>query len=253
MAFDERLAQEAVLLVRLFTWEPPAVSFGCRQPRPEWFDEVRWRGSGLEWVERPTGGGIALHGSDVSLAVVVPRAIGLPLDQLMDLVCQSAVRLCRSYGLNAAPQVQTERPRRITYCLTELSPYAVSLDPSTRAPDLAEGSRSGFRPTGAMREFGGLHGYKVGGFALRRYRESWLIQGSLLVRPLPRRLIQAIPREVADALGQRALSLAEASATPVTESDAMRRWAAHWGAWWEELLLEQLGVLERLRGAAVAR
>ena len=211
MAFDGRLAQEAVPLVRLFTWDPPAVSFGCRQPRPDWFDEARWRDSGFDWVERPTGGGIALHGSDVSLAVVVPRAIGLPLDRLMGLVCQSAVRLCRSYELEATPQLEAERPRRITYCLSEQSPYAVTID-----------------------------GYKVGGFALRRYRESWLIQGSLLVRSLPRRMAQAIPREVTEALRQRALSLAEASATPVTESDVVRRWAAQWGAWWEELLLGQL-------------
>ena len=74
MATDARLAEEAIPTIRLFTWSPPAVSLGWKQPCPDWLRGDRWAASPCEFVERPTGGGIAFHGSDLSLAVVIPRS-----------------------------------------------------------------------------------------------------------------------------------------------------------------------------------
>ena len=232
MARDEALAQEAAAAVRFYRWAPPAVSLGWKQPRPEWLQPARWAAAGvmvkfggcrgvaqrqdppnlttaavgLEAVERPTGGGIAVHGSDVSLGVAVPRAGGVRLDTLMDAACRSAVALCRSYGVAARATLDAPDGGRVTYCLSEASPYAVLVG-----------------------------GRKVAGFALRRYPRAWLIQGSLLVRPIPEALARAMPSEAIRGLEGRAVSLAEAAAETeaVTERGAAERWAAHWASWWE--------------------
>ncbi|MBI3011469.1 MAG: hypothetical protein HYY58_03125 [Candidatus Omnitrophica bacterium] len=203
MAFDERLAEDARPLVRFFTWDPAALSLGWKQPPPEWLEVSRWRAAGLELVERPTGGGIAFHGSDVSIAVTVPRALDLPPKTLMDAVCESAVGLCGSLGIQARSLLEDWGEGRITYCLTQPSPYAVFL-----------GER------------------KVAGFALRRYPNSWLIQGSLLVRPLPPALAQAIPGDVAEEVRARAVPLSEVAATRVDEGAVIEWWAEHWSRWW---------------------
>jgi lipoate-protein ligase A len=330
MSCDESLAKEARPTARLFLWDPPALSLGWKQPRPEWLSPSDRRRRGIaearpaappplaepiapEVIERPTGGGIAVHGSDVSMAVVVPRAWGLRLAPLMRLVCQSAVALCHSYGAEAhalveAPRADARGPsrpgmsperrhafrsaqwrsgreigsanfsvetylhdatyehetsrnaalrlrevhkplsvkrapfppaftggapwcafveapaivaaggpsRRLTYCLAEASPYAVLL------ADRAVGAGGRTR--------------KVAGFAARRFPESWLIQGSLLVRPLPEPLVRALPEEVQRQFAHRAIPLAQAAARPVTEQEVAARWAAHWTAWWAEAL-----------------
>ena len=203
MARDGTLAQEAAAAVRFYRWAPPAVSLGWKQKHPAWLAPARWAAAGLEAVERPTGGGIAVHGSDVSLGVVVPRAGGVRLEALMEAVCRSAVALCRSYGATASAAPDVPGGGRVTYCLSEAGPYAVL---------------SG--------------GRKVAGFALRRYPEAWLIQGSLLVRPLPEALARAMPAEAVRGVDTRAVSLAEAAGEAVTETDAAERWAAHWASWW---------------------
>ena len=209
MTRDEALALEGMPTVRLFVWDPPAVSLGFKQMAPDWCEAWRWRGAGLECVERPTGGGIALHGSDVCCSVVVPREMGLKLEPLMRAVCQSAVELCKSYGVTARLLLEDDAKERITYCLIQRSAYAVY---------------SGER--------------KLAGFALRRYPGSWLIQGSLLVQPLPRALTDAMPAIVIEQLNQQAVSLSEAAGTPISFSNVTHRWAEGFSTWWNGIVAD---------------
>lgn len=204
MARDEQLADEPVPTLRLFSWSPPAVSLGLKQPPPAWLEEPPWRAGGLERVERPTGGGMAFHGSDLSVAVIVPHSSGVPVSNLMRAVCDSARRLCRAYGLEATVLLEAGSKGRITYCLRDVSPYAVLI-----------GTR------------------KLAGFALRRYLRGWLIQGSLLVRPLPEALRRAVPAKVVAQLDERAVALSEALGRPVSVADVAQRWAGQWAAWWD--------------------
>jgi len=102
---------------------------------------------------------------------------------------------------------------------------------------------------------------KVAGFALRRFKHSWLIQGSLLVRPLPDAVGAMLPRAVKDVLGARAIALSDAIGAysslslatrqtrgpagggalrvgaPVSEEEVAVQWARQWPAWWDERLL----------------
>lgn len=207
MSFDERLASLGVPAVRFFTWHPPAMSLGFKQPLPDWLNPPAGRrpSQGFELVERPTGGGMAFHGSDVSLSVTVPRASALPLDLIMGTVCQSAVRLCRAYGAKASCLMETPVQERITYCLTEPSPYAVLIG-----------------------------GRKVAGFAIRRYPTSWLIQGSLLVRRLTGPLARALPEEVLRRLERDAVPLFPYGG--ISEREVARHWSERWSSWWEDLV-----------------
>jgi lipoate-protein ligase A len=206
MAFDERLASLGVPVARFFTWHPPAVSLGFKQPIPAWLRPSEWSARGLALVERPTGGGMAFHGSDVSLSVVVPRSSALPLEPIMRTVCQGAVQVCRAFSAEAtsigAATADIPTEGRITYCLTERSPYAVLI-----------GSR------------------KVGGFAVRRYPEGWLIQGSLLVRRLPGPLARALPLELLQRIEREAMPLSPYGG--LSEQAVARHWSERWPAWWD--------------------
>ena len=211
MAQDAQAAAEAIPTVRVFRWNPPAISLGWKQSVPEWLKISRWREAGLELVERPTGGGIAFHGSDVSIAVIVPRAPGLSLQTFMRAVCQTVTTLCHTYGIEATSVLHVRGDGRLTYCLMEPSPYAVLID-----------------------------GKKTAGFAIRRYSESWLIQGSLLVRQLAVELLRILPSDIAAQLEARALPLAQMVQQPLNEREVAERLAAHWSAWWDGALVHEL-------------
>lgn len=213
MARDEQLAREQIPTVRFFEWRPAAVSLGWKQPAPAWLqgpDAV----PGVRWVERPTGGGIALHGTDLSISVIVPRRLELPLGMVMRTVCESAVNACRSFGAQAEPLLEGPGAGRIAYCLAEESPYAVM-----------------------------AQGLKLAGLAARRYPDSWLVQGSLLVRPIDAEVAGWLPPAVRARLTERAAALADVSGGAVTEAAVAARWARDWGAWWEASLLDTLGAV----------
>lgn len=208
MGLDESLARAAAPAVRLFLWDPPAVSLGLRQPRPDWLLAPAWLDAGLPVVERPTGGGIAFHGSDVSVAIVVPRRLGLSVHTLLRTACESAVKLCEHFGVEAHADVTCSGAGAVTYCLTEPSPYAV---------------------------YAG--GRKVAGFALRRFPESWLVQGSMLVEPLPEALSAAMPQAIRERVDRLAAPLALLAPRPVDALEAAARWADAWEDWWDGALI----------------
>jgi lipoate-protein ligase A len=220
MRLDDRLAREALPTVRIYGWGAPAFSLGWKQPWPAWLaalgsdpsrTPLSQTGSdpGFAVVERPTGGGVAVHGSDCSIAVVIPQAWGIPLEAIMRIVCGRAADLCRGQGAEARLWLDAPAGGRITYCLTEPSAYAVLI-----------GER------------------KVAGFALRRYQTSWLIQGSLLVRPMPRVLEDAMPPGVRRQFETRAIPLASVATAPIDDRALAGQWGEGWPSWWDEQLAE---------------
>jgi lipoate-protein ligase A len=92
MSFDEELAKEAHPALRFFRWATPALSLGFKQVLPSWIDEMVLGRFGIELVRRPTGGGIAVHGSDISFSAVVPHLLGLNMRDVMDMSCRSLVK-----------------------------------------------------------------------------------------------------------------------------------------------------------------
>lgn len=182
MAFDEALVADSAPTLRLFRWQTPAISIGYRQRLPAWVDPAFLRSFGVELVERPTGGGIAVHGSDLSCAVVVPRHPSRSLREVMEGVCEGFARACSSLGVEVQWHVEVPRATPVVYCLTEPSPYALS-----------------------------VRDRKLCGFAVRAYPTAWLIQGSLLVRPLPAAIQAVMPATVRSDYDTRAMCLEEAA------------------------------------------
>ena len=75
MALDEALGREAVLsgipVLRLYGWER-SLSFGKFSKPRECLDMAGIEESGISCVRRPTGGGVLVHGGDLSYALIFP-------------------------------------------------------------------------------------------------------------------------------------------------------------------------------------
>lgn len=199
MALDEELARRGRAVFRLFRWMSPAISLGLKQPAPEWVDAALLAAHRVELVERPTGGGLAVHGSDVSCSVVVPCEFGQRIRHLVEAVCESLANGVRALGAPVRWVSDGERSARIEHCLTEESPYAIMV-----------GER------------------KLGGLAVRRYQASWLIQGSLLIRALPEVFRRLMPQPIYEAFQTRAIPLEEAAGKRVPEVEVIARLIRAW-------------------------
>ena len=71
MAIDETLLRAASRpTLRIYRWARPALSFGYFG---KWSDAIT-AGPGRDIVRRWTGGGIVLHGEDLTFSLIVPRA-----------------------------------------------------------------------------------------------------------------------------------------------------------------------------------
>jgi lipoate-protein ligase A len=82
---DEQMAADLAMLsgvvggappvLRLYRWDPPALSIGRFQPDAD-VDRAACERAGVEVVRRPTGGRALLHGGDLTYAVAMPRPPG---------------------------------------------------------------------------------------------------------------------------------------------------------------------------------
>jgi lipoate-protein ligase A len=75
MAFDESLAQSLLIsdhahVVRVYGWQPPAISLGWHQDVNE-IDVEKAAAAGVDVVRRPTGGRAILHSDEVTYSVVM--------------------------------------------------------------------------------------------------------------------------------------------------------------------------------------
>jgi lipoate-protein ligase A len=79
MAADEALLDAVAAggppTLRLYRWDPPALSLGRFQPDDD-VDADACARLGVEVVRRPTGGQGLLHGADLTYAVAMPRPAG---------------------------------------------------------------------------------------------------------------------------------------------------------------------------------
>jgi len=107
MAIDRAILQLAANgksppTLRLYTWNPPAVSLGYfqrkRGPNPEVCQRL-----GLDLVRRPSGGRAVLHKGDLTYAVVAGVSDGIPYDANLAyrLISKGLLIGLRSLGVSA--------------------------------------------------------------------------------------------------------------------------------------------------------
>ncbi|HEV3410111.1 MAG TPA: hypothetical protein VG095_07445 [Chthoniobacterales bacterium] len=160
MAIDEALFETATTpSLRFYGWARPSLSFGYFGAFADVADELATR----DVVRRWTGGGIVLHGSDLTYSVILPRRASEP--QASSPVTYSQIHGAIEHALS--PHVRVE-----------LAPAdAPKLSPScfanpVRADVLADGR-------------------KIAGAAQRRTRAGLLHQGSIQLETLPTGFRQA--------------------------------------------------------------
>jgi lipoate-protein ligase A len=75
LALLDEVASGADPVLRLYSWDPPALSLGRFQPDTD-VDFAACRTHGVQVVRRPTGGRALLHGADLTYAVAMRRPSG---------------------------------------------------------------------------------------------------------------------------------------------------------------------------------
>lgn len=83
--------------LRLYDWSQPAFSFGYFQKISNEIDVTRCEAHGVELVRRMTGGGIVVHGWDVTYSIVVPHGNGVIPGDISKSYCWIANRLLSGF------------------------------------------------------------------------------------------------------------------------------------------------------------
>jgi lipoate-protein ligase A len=108
MALDEALLEStaggSLPALRLYGWEPPAVSVGYFQGLAEEVDIDACRRLGFDLVRRISGGGAVLHKSELTYSMAMPLnhpLAGADLNDSYRILCTGLVEALRLLGLSA--------------------------------------------------------------------------------------------------------------------------------------------------------
>ena len=166
MAIDEALLrsfdpESSLPVLRLYGWNPPALSLGRFQKAAEVLDLERCRADGIAVVRRVTGGGVIFHADELTYSLVCAPEQIPPTSSIKDsfrVLTGFLLSFYRSLGLEAA--------------------YAADVAP--------EGTRLGERTAfcfAGKESFDILaHGLKIGGNAQRRIKGKIFQHGSIPLR-----------------------------------------------------------------------
>ena len=163
MARDELIFEKAARggapVLRLYCFEPAAITIGYHQDPRTSLDLNAVQADGLDWVRRITGGRVLLHDGELTYCIAAP-ASSIPFSaRFGETYLKISEALCaalRSIGVDAAVSRRQERARSsgaIPPCLCSVSRY-----------ELAVG------------------GKKIAGSAQRKTAAAFLQHGSILLR-----------------------------------------------------------------------
>jgi lipoate-protein ligase A len=160
LLFDRASLGEAAPVLRLYRFEPSAVTIGCHQDAERILDVEALRADGVEWVRRITGGRALLHEGELTYCLVAPTgslATGAGLEGTYLTISQALRDALRSVGVEA----EISRGR------DHASPTGVA------PPCLCSASRHELT----------ARGRKIAGSAQRRRASALLQHGSILLSP----------------------------------------------------------------------
>jgi lipoate-protein ligase A len=112
MALDAALLRAAertgLHALRLYAWDPPALSFGRNEPARRRYDRAAIAARGLAVVRRPTGGRAVWHDRELTYAVAAPEdAFGPLRETYREIHAMLAAALA---SLGAAVHLAADRP-----------------------------------------------------------------------------------------------------------------------------------------------
>lgn len=104
MAADRYLldhaADKGTVSLRLYSWNPPAISLGCMENTGVILDKEALSRSGVEWISRPTGGRAVLHWNDITYSCAFPKTTEIFGDTISK--SYSVISRCLMAGLALA-------------------------------------------------------------------------------------------------------------------------------------------------------
>jgi lipoate-protein ligase A len=103
MALDEVLMYNAnydIPILRLYGWQPPAVSIGYFQSMDEEVDVKTCKQMGIDVVRRITGGGAVLHESELTYSFIT-KIYPKNIMESYNLLCDPVVMCINKLGFNA--------------------------------------------------------------------------------------------------------------------------------------------------------
>jgi len=153
--------------LRLYGWDPPALSIGYHQAEED-FDAEKLRAAGIDLVRRPTGGRAILHWHELTYSVVLPLSAGSPRDLYMK-IHEALLGGIRGLGITAG---------------------LGGSDEGLRASYTSPGGLACF--SSSVRSEIQADGKKLAGSAQRKIGSAILQHGSFLLGPQHRRLAEFI-------------------------------------------------------------
>jgi len=238
MALDEMLLERAgrddgAPAVRLYSFDPPAITIGAHQDPKKILDTDAMRADDLDCVRRITGGRALLHAGELTYCVIAPAGpsgFGNGPGDAFGMISRSLSLAIRSLGIEAEVCRGRESPR----------PRGVA------PPCLSSVTRCELA----------VRGKKIAGSAQRTTSRAFLQHGSILMRPGSERIVKYL-RGSWDAFESRVTSI-EGELGRSVDDASLREAIANafsvmFNAAWEPLRLSERDGEEIARRAAEKR
>ena len=186
MAIDEALLQNAkVASLRFYRWDHAALSFGYFGK----FTDVEAHGKKRELVRRWTGGGIVLHGDDLTYSIVIPAgdpAFAYSPMSIYEKVHEALRKTLGATGQHAElATVAAVYDRRVQGTAVSSPPGRFGNRPSLFSALIDRGYNQNDCFANPVRADVLFNGEKVAGAAQRKTRAGLLQQGSIQHVDLP--------------------------------------------------------------------
>ena len=176
MAIDEALLEKVIApSIRFYRWQGPALSFGYFGSYADVADQRGHR----EIVRRWTGGGVVLHGEDLTYSVMIPAGhafFGRSSLEIYSEVHEAIREALQANGVEATLAISAA-PKVSEHCFAN----------AVRADVISDGR-------------------KIAGAAQRRSRLGLLHQGSIQRAELPQRFAADFARALCDRFERKSLS-----------------------------------------------
>lgn len=135
-------------MLRLYGWEPAALSLGWFQPREPFEEPARL--AGLEIVRRPTGGGAIHHADELTFCLVAtPGRDGYPagIDEAYELVHEllrgALAGLGAQLGFRGGDAPRSVAPRAATLCFDDTTVHDLVDEAGRKVLGSAQRRRAG--------------------------------------------------------------------------------------------------------------
>ena len=134
MALDEALINsfknEDLPILRLYRWKP-SISFGRFSDISKSINKEILQQQKFSYVRRITGGGILLHGGDISYSLILPKEFikNKGVKQSYRYLCKFLINLYKKLGLNASFACDLQiKHKKSDICLLGNEAYDIIID-----------------------------------------------------------------------------------------------------------------------------